>query len=107
MRGGKEEEGGKQGAAERKEADRAGTSQEIQVRGLSQECTKKRMMMMAFQMSRQPRKSKSKKKRAGDQGASASKTAPWATEEKEAGAAAAGVGVEAKSWPPPRCRAST
>ncbi len=47
------------------------------------------------------RKSKSKKKKVGDQGASASKTAPWATEAKEAGAAAAGVGVEAKSWPPP------
>ncbi len=43
---------------------------------------------------------KSKKNKAGDQGASASKTAPWATETKKGGAAAAGVGVEAKSCPP-------
>ena len=41
------------------------------------------------------------KKKGGDQGASACKTAPWATEATEAGAAAAGVGVEAKSWPAP------
>ena len=42
-------------------------------------------------------KSKSKKKQAGNQDASASETAPWATEAKEAGEAAGGVGVEAKS----------
>jgi hypothetical protein len=63
---------------------------------------KKRMMMMAFlDESPAKRKSKSKGEKAGDQGASACKTAPWATEAKEAGATAAGVGVEAKSWPPP------
>ncbi len=36
-RAGKEEEGGKQGAVERKETEGAGTSQVIQVRRLSQE----------------------------------------------------------------------
>jgi hypothetical protein len=47
------------------------------------------------------RKTKSKKKNAGDQGASASKTAPWATASKEAGAAAAREGAKSKSCPPP------
>jgi hypothetical protein len=96
---GKEEEGGKQGAAERKKAECAGTSlQGIQGRGLSREKDDDDGFP---DESPATRKSKSKKKNAGDQGASASKTAPWATEAKEAGAAAAGVGVEAKSWPLP------
>jgi ubiquitin C len=47
------------------------------------------------------RSSKSNKKKGGDQGGSACKTAPWATEAKEAGEVAAGVCVEAKSWPAP------
>jgi ubiquitin len=45
--------------------------------------------------------SKANKKKRGDQAGSASKTAPWATEAKEAGTVAAGLGVEAKSWPAP------
>ena len=91
-------EGAKQGAAERKEAEGAGTSQGMQVRGLSQEKDDDDGLP---DESPARRESTSKEKRAGDQGASVSKTAPWATEAKEAGAAAAGVGVESKSWPPP------
>ncbi len=98
MRGGEEEEGGKQGAAERQEAKGAGTSQGIQVRGLSQEKDDNDGLP---DESPAKRKSKSKKEKAADQGSSASKAAPWVTEAKEAGEAAAGVGVEAKSWPSP------
>jgi hypothetical protein len=47
------------------------------------------------------RNRKVNKRKGGDQGASACKTAPWATGAKEAGPVAAGVGVEAKSWPAP------
>jgi hypothetical protein len=50
------------------------------------------------------RRSKAKKKKGGDKGdqeGSACKTAPWATQAKDAGSVAAGVGVEAKSWPAP------
>ncbi len=96
--GGKVEERGKQGAAERKKAEGAGTSQGIQGRGLSEEKDDDDGLPNE---SPAKRKSKSKGKKAGDQGASASHTAPWATEAKEACAAAAGGGVEAKSWPPP------
>jgi hypothetical protein len=98
VRGGEEEGGGKQGAAERKEAEGAGASQEIQVLGLFQEKDDDDGLP---DESPAKRKSKSKNKKAGDQGASASKTAPWATEANEAGAAAASVGVEAKAWSPP------
>ena len=62
---------------------------------------KKRMMVMSFRMSRQPRGRASRRRKTEDQGVSASKTAPLATEAKEAGEAAAGLGVEAKSWSPP------
>ena len=61
--GGGEEEG-KQGAAERKEAE--GTSQGIQGRGLSEEKDdlKRRMMMMiAVRMSRQPRRRESRRRK--------------------------------------------
>jgi hypothetical protein len=60
VRGGKEE-GGKQGAADRKEAEGAGTSQEIQVRGLSQEKDDDDGLP---DQSPAKRKSKSKKQRA-------------------------------------------
>jgi hypothetical protein len=82
----------------RMKAEGAGTSQGIQGRGLSQEKDDDDGLP---DESPAKRKSTSKKKKAGDQGASASKTAPWATTATEAGTAAAGVGVEAKSWPPP------
>jgi hypothetical protein len=88
------EEDGKQGAAERKEAEGAGMSQGIQVRGQSQEKDDDDGLQ-------DESSAKRKKKRAGVQVASASKTTPWATEAKEAGSAAAGVRVEAKSWSPP------
>ena len=92
-----EEEERKQEAAERKEAGAA--SQGLQGCGLSQE--KDAEDDLPDESSAKKRSSKAKKKKGGDQGGSACKTAPWATEAKEAGAAAAGVGVEAKSWPPP------
>jgi hypothetical protein len=47
------------------------------------------------------KKNKSKDNKPGHQDASASETAPWTTEAKEAGAAAAGVVVKTKSWPSP------
>jgi hypothetical protein len=93
-RGGQEEEGEKQGTVERKKAEGVGSSQGIQVCGLPQEKDDDDGLP---DESSAKRKSKSKKNRAGDQGASASKTAPWATEAEEAGTAAAGVGVEANS----------
>ena len=71
----------------------------IQGRGLSQE--KDDEDDLPDESSAKRRSSKANKKRGGDQGGSACKTAPWATEAKEAGAVAAGVGVEAKSWPAP------
>ena len=91
---GEAEEERKQEAAERKEAGAA--SQGIQGRGLSQE--KDDEDDPPYESSAKRRSSKANKKKGGDQGASACKTAPWATEAKEAGAVAAGVGVEAKSW---------
>jgi hypothetical protein len=99
VRGGEAEKGGKQGAAERKKAEGVGTSQGIQGRGLSPEKDNDDGLP-----DESPSKRKSKpieKQKAGNQGAIASKAAPRATEAKEAGAAVAGVGVEAKSWPPP------
>jgi ubiquitin C len=100
---GKEEEEGeevekrKQEAAEWKEAGAA--SQGIRGRGLSQQ--KDDEDDLPDESSAKRRSSKANKKKGGDQGAGACKTAPWATEAKEAGAVAAGVGVEAKSWPAP------
>jgi ubiquitin len=93
----KEEEERKQEAAERKAAGAA--SQGIQGRGLSQE--KDDEDDLPDESPAKRRSSKANKRKGGDQGASACKTAPWATEAKEAGAVAAGVGVEAKSWPAP------
>jgi hypothetical protein len=93
--GGEEEEERKQAAAERKEAGAA--SQGIQGRRLSQE--KDAEDHLPAESSAKRRSSKVNKKKGGDQGASACKTAPWATEAKEAGVVAAGVG--AKSWPAP------
>ncbi len=92
-RGGQEEDGSKQETVERKKTEGAGTSQGIQGHGLSQEKDDDDDLP---DESPSKRKSKSKRKKAGDQGASASKTAPWVTEAKETGATAAGVGVEAK-----------
>jgi ubiquitin C len=92
---GEEEEERKQEAAERKEAGAA--SQQRQGCGLSQE--KDAEDDLPDESSAKRRSSKANKKRGGYQEASAFKTAPWATEAKEAGAVAAGVGVEAKSWP--------
>jgi len=92
-----EEEERKQEAAERKAAGAA--SQGIHGRGLSQE--KDDEDDLPDESPAKRRSSKANKKRGGDQGASVCKTAPWATEAKEAGAVAAGVGVEAKSWPAP------
>jgi ubiquitin C len=94
---GEEEEERKQEAAERKEAGAA--PQGRQGRGLSQE--KDDQGDLPDESSAKRRSSKANKKKGGDQGGSACKTAPWATEATEAGAAAAGVGVEAKSWPAP------
>jgi hypothetical protein len=94
---GEEEEERKQEAAERKEAGAA--SRGIQGRGVSQE--KDYKDDLPGESSAKRRSSKANKKKGGDQGAGACKTAPWATEAKEAGAVAAGVGVEAKSWPAP------
>jgi hypothetical protein len=91
----KEEEERKQEAAERKEAGAA--SQGIQGRRLSQE--KDAEDDIPDESSAKKRSSKANKKKGGDQGASACKTAPWATEATEPGAVAAGVGVEAKSRP--------
>ena len=76
-----EEEGGKQGTAERKKTEGVGTSQGIQGRGLSQEKDDDDGLP---EESSVKRKSKSKKKNVGDQGASVSKTTK-------------GVGVEARS----------
>jgi hypothetical protein len=73
VRGGKEEEGCKQEAAERKEAEGAGTSEEIQVCGLFQEKDDDDGLP---DESPAKRKSKSKTNRAGGQGSTASKTAP-------------------------------
>jgi ubiquitin len=92
-----EEEKRKQEAAERKEAGAA--SRGIQGRGLSQE--KDNEDDLPDESSAKRRSSKVNMKKGGDQGGSACKTAPWATEAKEAGAVGAGVGVEAKSWPAP------
>jgi ubiquitin C len=94
---GEEEEKRKQEAAERKEAGAA--SRGIQGRGLSQE--KDDEDDLPDESSAKRRSSKVNMKKRGDQGGSACKTAPWATEATEAGAVAAGVGVEAKSWPAP------
>jgi ubiquitin C len=85
----------KQEAAERKEDGAA--SQGIQGRGLPQAKVDDDDDLPAAKR----KSSKAKKKKGGDQGGSACKTAPWATEAKEAGAVAAGAGAEAKSWPPP------
>ena len=92
---GEEEKERKQEAVERKEAGAA--SQQRQGCGLSQE--KDAEDDLPDELSVKRSHSKANKKRGGDQEASACKTAPWATEAKEAGAVAAGVGVEAKSWP--------
>jgi ubiquitin len=92
-----EEEERKQEAAKGKETGAA--SQGIQGRGLSQEKDDKDDL--PDESSAKRRRSNANKKKGGDQGGSACKTAPWATEAKEAGAVAAGVGVEAKSWPAP------
>jgi ubiquitin C len=92
-----EEEEGKQEPAEMKAGGAA--SQGIQGRGLSQERDDEDDL--PDESSAKGRCSKANKKKGGDQAASACKTAPWATEAKEAGAVAAGVGVEAKSWPAP------
>jgi ubiquitin C len=94
---GEGEEERKQEAVEWKEAGAA--SRGIQGRGLSQE--KDDEDDLPDESSAKRRSSKANKKKGGDQGASACKTAPWATEAKEAGAVAAGVGVEAESWPAP------
>ena len=95
--GGKEEEERRQEALEKKEAETA--PQVIQRRRLSQEKDDDAGLAGA---SSAKIKNKSKKKKPGQQGASASQKAPWATEAKEAGgSAAAGVGVEAEAWPPP------
>jgi ubiquitin len=94
---GEEEEERKQAAAGRKEA--GATSQGIHGRGLSQE--KDAEDDLPDESSAKRRSSKANTKKGGDQGGSACKTAPWATEATEAGAAAAGVGLEAKSWPAP------
>jgi large subunit ribosomal protein L40e len=83
----------KQEAAERKEAGAA--SRGIQGRGLSQE--KEDEDDLPDKSSAKRRSSKANKKTGGDQGGRACKTAPWATEAKEAGAVAADVGVEAKN----------
>ncbi len=56
---------------------------------------------LADESSAKRRSSKGNKKKGGDQVDSACKTAPWATEAREAGAVEAGLGVEAKSWPAP------
>ena len=87
----------KQEAAERKEA--GAESQGIQGSTLSQEQDAEDDLPDESSAKRRSRKAK--KKKGGDRGASACKTAPWATEATEAGAVAAGVGVEAKSRPAP------
>jgi ubiquitin len=92
---GEVEENMKQEAAERKEAGAA--SKGIQGRGLSQE--KDAEDDLPDESSDKRRSSKANKKTGGDQGGSACKTAPWATEATEPGAVAEGVGMEAKSWP--------
>ncbi len=92
-----EEEKRKQEDAERKEA--GAVPQGIQHRGLPQE--KDDQDDLPDESSVKRRISKANKKKGGAQGAGACKTAPWATEAKEAGAVAAGVGLEAKSWTAP------
>ena len=89
---GEEEEERKQEAADRKEAGAA--SQGIQVRGVSPEKDDEDDLP---DESSAKRSSKVNKKKGGDQGASACKTAPWATEAKKVGTVAVGVGVEAES----------
>ncbi len=81
-------------------AQAGAASQGIHGRGLSQEKDDEGDLLDESSAKRRS-SSKANKKKRGDQGASACKTAPWATEATEAGAAAAGVGVEAKSWPAP------
>ncbi len=73
------------------EAEEAGGAQG---HGLSQERDDEDELRMRSSAKR--RSSKANKKKGRNQGAGACKTAPWATEAKEAGAVAAGVGVEAK-----------
>jgi ubiquitin C len=94
---GEEEEERKQEVAQRKEAGAA--SQGLQGRRLSQE--KDAEDDLPDESSAKRRSSKANKEKGGDQGASACKTAPWATRATKAGVVAAGVCVEAESWPAP------